>query len=40
MCIMTRVIYGYARVLTDGQSVAAQVETLTAAGAAKVFKEG
>ena len=32
-------IYGYARVSTDGQSVAAQVEELTAAGAAKVFRE-
>jgi DNA invertase Pin-like site-specific DNA recombinase len=32
-------IYGYARVSTDGRSVAAQVEALTAAGAAKVFRE-
>src|SRR6202453_2900152 len=32
-------IYGYARVSTDGQSVAAQVATLTAAGAVKVFRE-
>jgi DNA invertase Pin-like site-specific DNA recombinase len=32
-------IYGYARVSTDGQSVGAQVEALTAAGAVKVFKE-
>ena len=32
-------IYGYARVSTDGQSVAAQVVTLTAAGAGKVFRE-
>jgi DNA invertase Pin-like site-specific DNA recombinase len=32
-------IYGYARVSTDGQSVAAQVTTLTAAGAEKVFRE-
>jgi DNA invertase Pin-like site-specific DNA recombinase len=31
--------YGYARVSTDGQSVAAQVTTLKAAGAEKVFKE-
>ncbi len=34
--------YGYARVSTvstDGQSVAAQVEQLTEAGAKKVFKE-
>lgn len=32
-------IYGYARVSTDGQSVAAQVAALTAAGAVKVFQE-
>src|SRR6476620_7169378 len=32
-------IYGYARVSTDGQSVAAQVAALNAAGAAKVFRE-
>src|SRR6266568_2471674 len=32
-------IYGYARVSTDGQSVAAQVGALTAAGAEKVFRE-
>jgi len=32
-------IYGYARVSTDGQSIAAQVATLKAAGAEKVFKE-
>jgi DNA invertase Pin-like site-specific DNA recombinase len=32
-------IYGYARVSTDGQSVAAQVAALTDAGAAKVFRE-
>lgn len=32
-------IYSYARVSTDGQSVAAQVEALTDAGAAKVFRE-
>ncbi len=31
--------YGYARVSTDGQSVVAQVATLTTAGAEKVFKE-
>jgi DNA invertase Pin-like site-specific DNA recombinase len=31
--------YGYARVSTDGQSVAAQVEDLTQAGADKVFRE-
>src|SRR5438093_8970818 len=32
-------IYGYARVSTDGQSVEAQVVALTAAGAAKVYRE-
>ena len=32
-------IYGYARVSTDGQTVGAQIEALTAAGAAKVFRE-
>lgn len=32
-------IYGYARVSTDGQSVAAQLAELTAAGAGKVFRE-
>lgn len=32
-------IYGYARVSTDGQSVAAQVAALTDAGAGKVFRE-
>src|SRR5713101_4558242 len=32
-------IYGYARVSTDGQSVDAQVRQLRAAGAAKVFRE-
>lgn len=32
-------IYGYARVSTDGQGVAAQVAALTAAGAEKVFRE-
>ncbi len=31
--------YGYARVSTDGQSVTAQVEQLTHAGAGKVFRE-
>jgi DNA invertase Pin-like site-specific DNA recombinase len=31
--------YGYARVSTDGQSVAAQVTALRAAGAVKVFRE-
>jgi DNA invertase Pin-like site-specific DNA recombinase len=36
---MTAMIYGYARVSTDGQSVAAQVEALTVAGAAQVFRE-
>ena len=32
-------IYGYARVSTDGQSVEAQVTALTAVGAEKVFRE-
>ena len=32
-------IYGYARVSTDGQTVGTQVETLTAAGAVKVFRK-
>lgn len=32
-------IHGYARVSTDGQSVAAQVVTLQEAGAAKVWRE-
>src|SRR4051812_45657326 len=32
-------IYGYARVSTDGQSVAAQVAVLEDAGAVKVFRE-
>jgi len=32
-------IYGYARVSTDGQSVDTQVTALTAAGAEKVFRE-
>ncbi len=32
-------IYGYAQVSTDGQSVAAQVAQLTKAGCAKVFRE-
>jgi hypothetical protein len=32
-------IYGYARVSTDGQSVAAQVRRLTEAGCGKVFRE-
>jgi DNA invertase Pin-like site-specific DNA recombinase len=31
--------YGYARVSTDGQSVAAQVDQLTRAGAEKIFRE-
>lgn len=32
-------IYGYARVSTDGQTLDAQVEALTAAGAARAFRE-
>lgn len=32
-------IYGYARVSTDGQTLDAQRETLTAAGAGKIFQE-
>ena len=32
-------IYGYARVSTDGQSVAAQVKELRAAGTEKIFRE-
>jgi DNA invertase Pin-like site-specific DNA recombinase len=32
-------IYGYARVSSDGQSEAAQVRQLRAAGAGKVFRE-
>jgi len=32
-------IYGYARVSTDGQSVAAQDAQLRAAGCAKVYSE-
>ena len=32
-------IYGYARVSTDGQSVAAQVAALRKHGAGKVFRE-
>jgi DNA invertase Pin-like site-specific DNA recombinase len=32
-------IYGYARVSTDGQSVAAQEAQLRAAGCAKVYSE-
>ena len=32
-------IYGYARVSTDGQSIAAQVRQLRAGGAGKVFRE-
>jgi DNA invertase Pin-like site-specific DNA recombinase len=39
MCVMRGMKYGYARVSTDGQSVAAQVEQLTQAGAEKVFRE-
>src|SRR4051812_25881656 len=36
---MPAMIYGYARVSTDGQSVAAQVQQLTGAGCARVFRE-
>jgi DNA invertase Pin-like site-specific DNA recombinase len=32
-------IYGYARVSTDGQSVAAQIKELRDAGAEKIFRE-
>lgn len=32
-------IYGYARVSTDGQSVSAQIQQLTEAGCTKVFRE-
>jgi DNA invertase Pin-like site-specific DNA recombinase len=32
-------IYGYARVSTDGQSVESQVRQLRGAGAGKVFRE-
>jgi hypothetical protein len=39
MCKIAVMIYGYARVSTDGQSVAAQVSALKAAGADKVFQE-
>jgi DNA invertase Pin-like site-specific DNA recombinase len=35
----TSMIYGYARVSTDGQSVEAQVAALMAAGAKKMFRE-
>jgi DNA invertase Pin-like site-specific DNA recombinase len=31
--------YGYARVSTDGQSVAVQVDQLNQAGAERIFKE-
>jgi DNA invertase Pin-like site-specific DNA recombinase len=39
MCILFPMKYGYARVSTDGQSVTAQVATLKAAGADKIFRE-
>ena len=32
-------IYGYARVSTDGQNVEAHISALTDAGAVKVFRE-
>jgi DNA invertase Pin-like site-specific DNA recombinase len=32
-------VYGYARVSTDGQSIAAQARRLCTAGTAKVFRE-
>jgi DNA invertase Pin-like site-specific DNA recombinase len=32
-------IYGYARVSTDGQSIAAQIAALSSAGAEKIFRE-
>jgi DNA invertase Pin-like site-specific DNA recombinase len=38
-CKKAPMIYGYARVSTDGQSVDAQVKQLRAAGAVKVFRE-
>jgi DNA invertase Pin-like site-specific DNA recombinase len=37
--ITTGMIYGYARVSTDGQSVGAQMRQLTKAGCKKVFRE-
>jgi DNA invertase Pin-like site-specific DNA recombinase len=36
---MPRMMYGYARVSTDGQSVEAQVRQLTEAGCKEVFRE-
>ena len=36
-CIIAAMIYGYARVSTDGQSVDAQVKQLREAGAERVF---
>src|SRR5829696_2659118 len=43
LCIKHRhrsgMIYGYARVSTDGQSVEAQVRQLARAGCSKVFRE-
>ena len=39
LSIFFAMIYGYARVSSDGQSVAAQVKELRDAGAEKVFRE-
>lgn len=36
---LSKTIYGYAQVSTDGQSVDAQVKALRAAGAEKVFRQ-
>jgi DNA invertase Pin-like site-specific DNA recombinase len=39
MCTIYFMKYGYARVSTDGQSVAAQIAALGANGAERIFKE-